>query len=445
MTENWRVKMARSLAAEPCRRLARTSRCLALLLDGVTRDLLLSRRSAARRRPSCRPPHALLGLPSRASPSAKVGMCPRALTLRGRPIFPPVPLPSGTAAAARRARRAGAGTTPAPRLIISCSSSGSTDALSAVSSVISLLEVERRQRLVERLHPVLGLARSASSSRSGGPCPRGSGSGSPALGTRISSASTRPVPLAFGSSAWQMMPSSTSESCARICDCWCAGKTSMMRLMVWAAEFVCSVAKVRWPGLGDAQRRLDRLEVAHLADEHDVGVLAQRGASALAKQCVSACTSRWLTRQLLCWCRYSIGSSIVMMCSWRSRLILSIIAASVVDLPEPVGPVTSTRPRGRSASVATTGGRPSSWKPRISYGIGGRPRHGAALVEDVGAEARQPLDAEREVELEVLLEAVLLRVGQHAVGELLGLGGRRASGVRRAACRRRGSAAASWW
>jgi hypothetical protein len=30
------------------------------------------------------------------------------------------------------------------------------------------------------------------------------------------------------------------------------------------------------------------------------------------------------------------------------RLISSISAASVVDLPEPVGPVTSTRPRGRS-------------------------------------------------------------------------------------------------
>ena len=29
-------------------------------------------------------------------------------------------------------------------------------------------------------------------------------------------------------------------------------------------------------GLGDAQRRLDRLEVAHLADQHDVGILAQR-------------------------------------------------------------------------------------------------------------------------------------------------------------------------
>ena len=41
---------------------------------------------------------------------------------------------------------------------------------------------------------------------------------------------------------------------------------------------------------------------------------------------------------------YSIGSSIVMM--WRRELSLMwlISAASVVDLPEPVGPVTNTNP-----------------------------------------------------------------------------------------------------
>ena len=49
-----------------------------------------------------------------------------------------------------------------------------------------------------------------------------------------------------------------------------------------------------------------------------------------------------------------------MMCPFRSRLILSIIAASVVDLPEPVGPVTRTSPRGRSAIFATAAGSPSS-------------------------------------------------------------------------------------
>jgi hypothetical protein len=48
---------------------------------------------------------------------------------------------------------------------------------------------------------------------------------------------------------------------------------------------------------------------------------------------------------------------------------LSIIAASVVDLPEPVGPVTSTRPRGFSAIFAIEAGRPRSVKVRMLNGI----------------------------------------------------------------------------
>ena len=47
--------------------------------------------------------------------------------------------------------------------------------------------------------------------------------------------------------------------------------------------------------------------------------------------------------------RYSIGSSSVMMCFFAVTLMCSIIAASVVDLPEPVAPVISTMPRGASA------------------------------------------------------------------------------------------------
>ena len=49
-----------------------------------------------------------------------------------------------------------------------------------------------------------------------------------------------------------------------------------------------------------------------------------------------------------------------MMCSSRVLLISSIIAASEVDLPEPVGPVTSTKPRGRRVNSCTAAGRPSS-------------------------------------------------------------------------------------
>src|SRR5215213_7071050 len=55
--------------------------------------------------------------------------------------------------------------------------------------------------------------------------------------------------------------------------------------------------------------------------------------------------------------RISIGSSIVTMCWCRVRLMWSSIAASVVVLPEPVAPVTSTSPRCSSARRRTPGGR----------------------------------------------------------------------------------------
>src|SRR5260370_19548170 len=61
-----------------------------------------------------------------------------------------------------------------------------------------------------------------------------------------------------------------------------------------------------------------------------------------------------------------MGSSTVIMCSSRSLLILSSMAARVVDLPEPVGPVTSTNPRGLSQSPFITRGKPSASKPLIS-------------------------------------------------------------------------------
>jgi hypothetical protein len=57
------------------------------------------------------------------------------------------------------------------------------------------------------------------------------------------------------------------------------------------------------------------------------------------------------------------------MCACRSRFTMSTIEARVVDLPEPVGPVTTTNPRGDLARSATTLGRSSSSTVRISYGI----------------------------------------------------------------------------
>ena len=50
------------------------------------------------------------------------------------------------------------------------------------------------------------------------------------------------------------------------------------------------------------------------------------------------------------------------MCFLKVALMYSIIAASVVDLPEPVVPATSTMPRGLRAMSLMTGRRPSSLK-----------------------------------------------------------------------------------
>ena len=55
-----------------------------------------------------------------------------------------------------------------------------------------------------------------------------------------------------------------------------------------------------------------------------------------------------------------MGCSIVTM--WHGRLLFtwSTSALSVVVVPDPVGPVTSTRPRPSAQSLSRTGGSPSS-------------------------------------------------------------------------------------
>src|SRR5260370_41043528 len=44
--------------------------------------------------------------------------------------------------------------------------------------------------------------------------------------------------------------------------------------------------------------------------------------------------------------------------------------------------------------------------------------HGATLVENICAKARESFDSEREVELEILFESVLLRIRQHRIAKL---------------------------
>ena len=106
------------------------------------------------------------------------------------------------------------------------------------------------------------------------------------------------------------------------------------------------------------------------------------------------------------------------------RLISSISEASVVDLPEPVGPVTSTRPRGFSASWCSDAGQ-AELLERLDL-VRDQPERGAerlALEEDVDAEARDARDRVREVELAVDLEPLLLLGREDAVEQVARLVG----------------------
>ena len=103
-------------------------------------------------------------------------------------------------------------------------------------------------------------------------------------------------------------------------------------------------------------------------------------------------------------CVNSIGSSIVRMFLGLRLLIQSIIAASVVDLPEPVVPVTRIRPRSSSAMSASTDGSRSSSKLGMVWNRPARDGDGVALHEGVGAHAPAAGRAEREVEGARLLE-----------------------------------------
>ena len=170
-------------------------------------------------------------------------------------------------------------------------------------------------------------------------------------------------------------------------------------------------------GLGGGDRDRGRLEVAQLADQDDVRVLAQhvpqRGREVLGVRADLALVDDAAAVV----CRYSIGSSIVMMCADRVLLATSSRLASVVDLPEPVGPVTSTRPRGRWANRSMSGGRPEFGEAADVVRDG--PQHGAdraALQEDVDAEAADVLQRVGGVEFVGRLELrpVLAATGSSA-------------------------------
>ena len=92
----------------------------------------------------------------------------------------------------------------------------------------------------------------------------------------ISVITARPVPSARGHSAWVTTPCSAVDNWARICCCWCGGKMSMTRSMVCAATLGVQRGQYEVAGFGGGECGGGRLQVTQLADQDDVGVLAER-------------------------------------------------------------------------------------------------------------------------------------------------------------------------
>ena len=197
----------------------------------------------------------------------------------------------------------------------------------------------------------------------------------------------------------------------------------MMRSTDWGASCVCRVANTRWP-VSAAVSAVEIVSRSRISPTRMTsGSWRRTCLRADANEWVSSPTSRWLTTAILWLWRNSIGSSTVMMWHGLVALMMSTSDASVVDLPEPVGPVTSTRPRGRSANCCTDAGKPERLEGHDLERDG--PHDGAdrvALQEDVHAEAADLRHGVRRVELEVGLELLPLLLGEDGVDHPADLG-----------------------
>ena len=128
--------------------------------------------------------------------------------------------------------------------------------------------------------------------------------------------------------------------------------------------------------------------------------------------------------QLLLWWTNSTGSSIVMMWSLRVRFASSMMAASVVDLPLPVGPVTRTSPRGREASLEMTGAGPDPGGDDLARNLPEDRRTAELLLEKIGAVTGKPRNLIGEVDIPRLFELFDLVLGgdlvEHGLEAVIG-------------------------
>ena len=300
--------------------------------------------------------------------------------------------------------------------------SGRLERWSAGSAVILPERTELEHRLLERLHPAAGVGLhdrvDLLDLRLADEVPDG------VVGQEDLERGDAATAVDGGKQRLRDDPLEREAIWTRTCSCCGRGKTSMRRSTVEGASCVCRVAKTRWPvsAAVSAVAIVSRSRISPRRITSGSWRSAPRSAS--AKLVASGPISRWLTMQRLWRWRNSIGSSMVMMWSSRVRLISSITAASVVDLPEPVGPVTRTRPRGFGREVLQHG-RKAELLERLQLGrdeAEGR-AEALALEVDVHAEAREAGDRVGDVDLALDLEVLLLLGREDPVEHPLGVVG----------------------
>ncbi len=174
-------------------------------------------------------------------------------------------------------------------------------------------------------------------------------------------------------------------------------------------------------GFGDAQRGFDGFQIAHFADQHHVRVFTESGAQRVGEALGVGVQLALVDHAILVhvheFDRVLNGEDVVV-----------TLGVDLVDHGGQRGGLArsgGTRDQHQAARLVAhlaDHRRQSQLVERLDLERNQTEdgRSGAALIEDVGAEAGQTFQAEGEVEFEVFLEAVLLRVGHHAVGQLLG-------------------------
>ena len=134
----------------------------------------------------------------------------------------------------------------------------------------------------------------------------------------ISSYAGMSPPEMRGISRWENTPAKEPESWMRICSCWPGGNESIMRSIVCDALLVCRVENTRCP-VSAAVTAVDIVCGVRISPIIITSTSClNTDCSATIKSAVSTLTSRWSMRDFLFSNKYSIGSSMVIMCSVRS-------------------------------------------------------------------------------------------------------------------------------